>query len=136
MLAGKLTGLDVVKDFDRSLPPVPIYSGELNQVWTNLIDNAVQAMGGSGTLTIRTMRDDDTGRVDIIDTGPGIPSEVRRRIFEPFFTTKPVGQGSGLGLDISYHTVVVRHGGDLSVESEPGDTRFIVKLPLTERPSS
>jgi signal transduction histidine kinase len=136
MLAGKLTGLDVVKDFDRSLPPVPIYSGELNQVWTNLIDNAVQAMGGSGTLTIRTMRDDDTVRVDIIDTGPGIPSEVRRRIFEPFFTTKPVGQGSGLGLDISYRIVVVRHGGDLSVESEPGDTRFIVKLPLTERPSS
>jgi signal transduction histidine kinase len=136
MLAGKLTGLDVVKDFDRTLPPVPIYSGELNQVWTNLIDNAVQAMGGSGTLTIRTMRDDDTVRVDIIDTGPGIPSEVRRRIFEPFFTTKPVGQGSGLGLDISYRIVVVRHGGDLSVESKPGDTRFIVKLPLTERPSS
>ncbi len=136
MLAGKLTGLDVVKDFDRTLPPVPIYSGELNQVWTNLIDNAVQAMGGSGTLTIRTMRDDDMIRVEINDTGPGIPSEVRRRIFEPFFTTKPVGQGSGLGLDISYRIVVVRHGGDLSVESEPGDTRFIVKLPLTERPSS
>jgi signal transduction histidine kinase len=136
MLAGKLTGVDVVKDFDRTLPRVPIYSGELNQVWTNLIDNAVQAMGGSGTLTIRTMRDDDMIRVDIIDTGPGIPSEVRRRIFEPFFTTKPVGQGTGLGLDISYRIVVVRHGGDLSVESKPGDTRFIVKLPLTERPSS
>jgi signal transduction histidine kinase len=136
MLAGKLTGLDVVKDFDRTLPPVPIYSGELNQVWTNLIDNAVQAMGGGGTLTIRTMRDDDMIRVEVIDTGPGIPSEVRRRIFEPFFTTKPVGQGSGLGLDISYRIVVVRHGGDLSVESKPGDTRFIVKLPLTERPSS
>jgi signal transduction histidine kinase len=136
MLAGKLTGLDVVKDFDRSLPPVPIYAGELNQVWTNLIDNAVQAMEGSGTLTIRTARDDNTVRVEICDTGPGIPPELRRRIFEPFFTTKPVGQGTGLGLDICYRIVVVRHGGDLGVESEPGDTRFIVRLPLTERPSS
>jgi signal transduction histidine kinase len=136
MLAGKLTGLEVVKDFDRSLPPVPIYAGELNQVWTNLIDNAVQAMGGNGTLTIRTARDDHMVRVEIGDTGPGIPRELRKRIFEPFFTTKPVGHGTGLGLDISYRIVVVRHGGDLSVESEPGDTRFIVKLPLTERPSS
>jgi signal transduction histidine kinase len=136
MLAGKLSGLDVVKDFDRTLPPVPIYAGELNQVWTNLIDNAVQAMAGSGTLTIRTMRDNGMIRVEIGDTGPGIPRELRRRIFEPFFTTKPIGQGTGLGLDISYRIVVVRHGGDLSVESEPGDTRFIVRLPLTERPSS
>jgi signal transduction histidine kinase len=136
MLTGKLTGLDVVKDFDRSLPPVPIYAGELNQVWTNLIDNAVQAMGGSGTLTIRTALDDHMVRVEIGDTGPGIPRELRKRIFEPFFTTKPVGQGTGLGLDISYRIVVVRHGGDLSVESEPGNTRFIVRLPLTERPSS
>jgi signal transduction histidine kinase len=136
MLTGKLTGLDVVKDFDRSLPPVPIYAGELNQVWTNLIDNAVQAMGGGGTLTIRTALDDHTVRVEIGDTGPGIPRELRKRIFEPFFTTKPVGQGTGLGLDICYRIVVVRHGGDLSVESEPGNTRFIVRLPLTERPSS
>jgi signal transduction histidine kinase len=136
MLTGKLTGLDVVKDFDRSLPQVPIYAGELNQVWTNLIDNAVQAMGGGGTLTIRTALDDHTVRVEIGDTGPGIPRELRKRIFEPFFTTKPVGQGTGLGLDICYRIVVVRHGGDLSVESEPGNTRFIVRLPLTERPSS
>jgi signal transduction histidine kinase len=136
MLAGKLTGLNVVKDFDRTLPPVPIYAGELNQVWTNLIDNAVQAMQGSGTLTLRTTRDDDMIRVEIGDTGPGIPPELRKRIFEPFFTTKPVGHGTGLGLDISYRIVVVRHGGDLSVQSEPGDTRFIVRLPLTERPST
>jgi signal transduction histidine kinase len=136
MLAGKLTGLNVVKDFDRTLPPVPIYAGELNQVWTNLIDNAVQAMQGSGTLTLRTARDDDMIRVEIGDTGPGIPPELRKRIFEPFFTTKPVGHGTGLGLDISYRIVVVRHGGDLSVQSEPGDTRFIVRLPLTERPST
>jgi signal transduction histidine kinase len=136
MLAGKLTGLNVVKDFDHTLPPVPIYAAELNQVWTNLIDNAVQAMGGSGTLTVRTARDDDMIRVDVGDTGPGIPRELRQRIFEPFFTTKPVGQGTGLGLDICYRIVVVRHGGDLRVESEPGDTRFVVRLPLTERPSN
>ena len=116
-----------------TLPPVPVYGGELNQVWTNLIDNAVQAMDGSGTLTIRTCLDGDCVRVEIGDTGPGIPAELRQRIFEPFFTTKPVGQGTGLGLDISYRIVVARHGGDLTVESEPGDTRFIVRLPLTER---
>jgi signal transduction histidine kinase len=136
MLAGKLTGLEVVKDLDRTLPPVPIYGGELNQVWTNLIDNAVQAMDGSGTLTIRTSREGDCVRVEIGDTGPGVPAELRQRIFEPFFTTKPVGQGTGLGLDISYRIVVARHGGDLTVESQPGDTRFVVRLPLTERPAS
>jgi signal transduction histidine kinase len=136
MLAGKLTGLTVVKELDRTLPPVPVYAGELNQVWTNLIDNAVQAMAGEGTLTIRTSRDGDYVRVEIGDTGPGIAPELRQRIFEPFFTTKPVGQGTGLGLDISYRIVVARHGGDLTVESEPGDTRFVVRLPLTERPSN
>jgi signal transduction histidine kinase len=133
MLAGKLEGIEVVKDFDRSLPRVPVYAGELNQVWTNLIDNAVQAMDGHGTLTVRTSVDGDRVRVEIGDTGPGVPESLRRRIFEPFFTTKPVGQGTGLGLDISYRIVVGRHGGDLTVESQPGDTRFVVRLPLTER---
>ena len=133
MLAGKLRGLEVVKDFDPSLPKVPVYVGELNQVWTNLIDNAVQAMNGHGTLTVRSSMDGDRVRVEIGDTGPGIPQKLRQRIFEPFFTTKPVGQGTGLGLDISYRIVVGRHGGDLTVESQPGDTRFIVRLPLTER---
>jgi signal transduction histidine kinase len=133
MLASKLQGIEVVKDFDRSLPKVPVYAGELNQVWTNLIDNAVQAMNGHGTLTIRTSMDGDRLRVEIGDTGPGVPEKLRQRIFEPFFTTKPVGQGTGLGLDISYRIVVGRHGGDLTVESQPGDTRFIVRLPLTER---
>jgi len=135
MMAGKLTGLTVVKDLDRSLPAVPIFGGELNQVWTNLIDNAVQAMDGNGTLTIRTSLDGDHVRVEIGDTGPGIPAALRQRIFEPFFTTKPVGKGTGLGLDISYRIVVERHGGDLRVESEPGSTRFVVRLPLTERPA-
>jgi len=136
MMAGKFTDIAVVKELDRSLPPVPIYGAELNQVWTNLIDNAVQAMKGHGTLTIRTSRDGDYARVEIGDTGAGIPAELRQRIFEPFFTTKPVGQGTGLGLDISYRIVVDRHGGDLRVESQPGDTRFIVRLPLTERPAA
>jgi len=133
MLAGKLEGVTVVKDFDRSLPVIPLYAGELNQVWTNLIDNALQAMDGQGTLTLRTSLDSDHVRVEVGDTGPGIPEELRQRIFEPFFTTKPVGQGTGLGLDISYRIVVARHGGDLTVESHPGDTRFVVRLPLTER---
>jgi signal transduction histidine kinase len=135
MLGRKLDGIEVVKDFDRTLPPVPVYAGEINQVWTNLIDNAVQAMNGSGRLTLRTSRDREFVRIEIGDTGPGIPAEIRQRIFEPFFTTKPIGQGTGLGLDISYRIVVGRHGGELTVESEPGDTRFIVCLPFTERPS-
>ncbi|HZC27259.1 MAG TPA: ATP-binding protein, partial [Actinopolymorphaceae bacterium] len=135
MLTGKLEGIEVVKDFDLSLPPVPVYTGELNQVWTNMIDNAVQAMDGNGRLSIRTSLDagGECVRVEIGDTGPGIPDGLRQRIFEPFFTTKPVGQGTGLGLDISYRIVVGRHGGDLSVESRPGDTRFVVRLPLAER---
>jgi signal transduction histidine kinase len=133
MLADKLKEIEVVTDYDRSLPPIPVYAGELNQVWTNLIDNAVQAMDGHGKLTIRTSMDGDRVRVEIGDTGPGVPEGLRQRIFEPFFTTKPIGQGTGLGLDISYRIVVGRHGGDLTVESQPGDTRFIVRLPLTER---
>lgn len=133
MLGAKFTAspdLRVVKDYDRSLPDVPAYPGELNQVWTNLIDNAVQAMDGSGTLTIRTSLDREFVLVEIADTGPGVPTELAGKIFEPFFTTKPVGQGTGLGLDISYRIVVQRHGGDLSVISVPGDTRFEVRLPL------
>jgi signal transduction histidine kinase len=122
----------VVKEYDRSLPPVPGYAAELNQVWTNLIDNALDAMGGEGTLTLRTTRDGDTAVVEVADTGPGIPEEVRRRVFEPFFTTKPVGQGTGLGLDVAWRIVTNRHGGVLKVRSSPGDTRFVVRLPLTE----
>jgi signal transduction histidine kinase len=136
MLGSKLEGVTVVKDYDRTLPPVPLYVGEMNQVWTNMIDNAVQAMDGAGTLTITTAREDDCVRVQIEDTGPGIPEELQQRIFEPFFTTKPIGQGTGLGLDISYRIVVRRHGGDIRVESRPGRTCFIVRLPLTERDRS
>jgi signal transduction histidine kinase len=125
-------GVRIVKDLDRALPKIPAHPAELNQVWTNLIDNAVQAMGGQGTLTVRTKLDDDRVLVEIGDTGPGVPPDLKRRVFEPFFTTKPVGEGTGLGLDISYRIVVNRHGGDLRLESEPGDTRFQVRLPLSE----
>jgi signal transduction histidine kinase len=132
MLAGKIgDGITVVKDYEPGLPRIPAYPSELNQVWTNLIDNAVAAMDGHGTLTVRTAMDDDRLLVEFGDTGPGIPDGIRERIFEPFFTTKPVGQGTGLGLDISWRIVVNRHHGDLRVASVPGDTRFQVRLPLT-----
>jgi len=131
MLQGKIPkGIQVVTEFDRSIPPIPAYAAELNQVWTNLIDNAVAAMGESGTLTVRTGREVDRIFVEIADTGMGIDPAIRPRIFEPFFTTKPVGEGTGLGLDISYRIVVNKHHGDIRVSSEPGDTRFCVVLPI------
>ncbi len=125
----------VVKEFDQSLPEIPCYPGDLNQVWTNIIDNALGAMrDGGGTLTIRTSRESESmARVEICDSGPGIPEDIREHIFEPFFTTKPFGEGTGLGLDLAFNIVVKKHRGDLRVESVPGDTRFIVLLPL-ERP--
>jgi signal transduction histidine kinase len=129
--------ITVVKEFDRSLPEIPCYPGDLNQVWTNIIDNALAAMRDSGgTLTVRTAREgENMMRVEICDTGPGIPDEVRDRIFEPFFTTKPVGEGTGLGLDLAWNIVVKKHRGDLRVESAAGDTRFIVLLPLEIPPA-
>ena len=134
MLSGKIPpGIQVVKEYDRSLPQIPAYAAELNQVWTNLIDNAVSPMNGSGTLTVRTGKvreDEDEVFVEFGDTGPGIPPEIKGRIFEPFFTTKPVGEGTGLGLDISWRIVVKKHHGDISLESTPGDTRFRVRLPV------
>ena len=131
MMTGKLgDGIKLVTSYDRSLPAIPVFAGELNQVWTNLIDNAIAAMDGSGTLTVRTARDGQYLLVEIGDTGPGVPEDIRSRIFEPFFTTKPFGEGTGLGLDISWRIVVNKHHGDLRLESEPGDTRFQVRLPL------
>ncbi len=130
MLSVKLKGITVKKEYDPDLPNIPAYAGELNQVWTNLIDNAAQAMHGTGTLTIRTAREDDRVLVEIGDTGPGIPEAIQQRIFEPFFTTKAVGEGTGLGLDIAWRIVVSKHHGDLRVESVPGDTRFQVRLPI------
>jgi len=130
--SGKIT---LHKDFAPDLPLIPAHPAELNQVWTNLIDNAIQAMPEGGTLTVRTQRDDDHVVVEIGDTGVGIPEDLHTKIFEPFFTTKPVGQGTGLGLDICYRVVTQRHGGDLRVVSRPGDTRFVVRLPVNEPPS-
>lgn len=131
MLGRKIPpGVTVVKEYDESLPLVPAYAAELNQVWTNLIDNAVQAMADSGTLTIGTRRDDEFATVTVHDTGPGIPADVKDRVFEPFFTTKPIGHGTGLGLDIAWRIVVNKHRGYLKVVSEPGSTTFVVRLPL------
>ncbi|OLO99824.1 histidine kinase [Mycolicibacterium porcinum] len=128
---GKDKPVSLCKDLDKSLPELHCYPGDLNQVWTNIIDNAIQAMDGHGTLTLRTCREtDEMIRVEICDDGPGIPTEDINRIFTPFFTTKPFGQGTGLGLDLAWRIVVEKHHGDLRVQSKPGDTRFIVLLPL------
>jgi signal transduction histidine kinase len=112
------------------LPPVTCNSNELNQVWTNMIHNALQAMNGIGTLSIETCRRDDFAVVRISDTGPGIPSAIRDRIFDPFFTTKDQGEGAGLGLGICQQ-IVARHKGRILVDSEPGRTTFEILLPLT-----
>ena len=128
---GKDKPVKLEKDWDKSLPEISCYPGDLNEVWTNIIDNAIQAMGDSGTLTIRTSRaGDDMIRVEIGDDGPGIPEDIIDRIFTPFFTTKPFGEGTGLGLDLAWRIVVEKHHGNLRVDSKPGDTRFNVLLPL------
>jgi signal transduction histidine kinase len=129
MLRGKLKAITVDADYAPDLPPVEGHGGELNQVWTNLIVNAADAMGDGGHLTIRTHRDGSWVVAEIEDDGPGIPPDVQQRIFDPFFTTKPVGQGTGLGLDISQHIIQEQHGGALTFESQPGRTVFAVRLP-------
>jgi signal transduction histidine kinase len=130
MLAPKLKDVEVVRGYDEAVPEIEVYAAELNQVWTNLIDNAIDAMDGKGTLRLSTSVDGDDVVVEITDSGPGIDAEVQRRMFEPFFTTKDVGSGTGLGLDISRRIVADRHGGAISFESEPGSTTAIVRLPV------
>jgi signal transduction histidine kinase len=128
---GKDSTVKLVKEYDKSLPELLCYPGDLNQVWTNIIDNAIQAMHGSGTLTVRTMRENEEMiRVEICDDGPGIAKDVVDKIFNPFFTTKPFGEGTGLGLDLARRIIVEKHHGDLRVKSEPGNTQFVVLLPL------
>lgn len=122
-------GIEVHRCYDRQVPKILAYGSELNQVWTNLIDNAIDAMGGKGTIEIKTAFNSDRVQVQITDSGPGISEEKRSRIFEPFFTTKPVGQGSGLGLDIVRRIVESRHQGVIAFESKPGKTTFTVCLP-------
>jgi signal transduction histidine kinase len=131
MLAPKLSGVEVERRYDADLPEVEVFAAELNQVWTNLIDNAIDAMGGHGRLEIATHREGDHVVVEITDSGPGIDPSVRDRIFEPFFTTKDVGKGTGLGLDISRRIVVDRHGGEISFDSAPGSTTARVQLPIS-----
>jgi signal transduction histidine kinase len=120
----------VQRDFERDLPKIEAFPGELNQVWTNLLDNALDAVADGGRVTVRAVREGDSVRLDVADDGPGIPPDIQSRIWEPFFTTKPVGEGTGLGLEIAYRIVVRRHGGAISVTSEPGNTCFSVWLPI------
>jgi signal transduction histidine kinase len=130
MLGHRLKNVQVVRQYDRSLPPVTAFGSELNQVWTNLIDNALDAMEESGELRLRTYREKNMLVVAISDNGPGIPAELQAHIFEPFVTSKPLGHGTGLGLDIAYRIVTERHGGYMQFESEPGRTTFTICLPL------
>ncbi|MCC6802595.1 MAG: cyclic nucleotide-binding domain-containing protein [Anaerolineae bacterium] len=135
MMAYKLRDrhITVVRKFDRDIPRLTAHGSELNQVWTNIIDNAVDAMSaanGNGTLTITTHADDEDIWVELADDGPGIPPDIQTRIFEPFFTTKEVGKGTGLGLDIAHRVVVTRHRGEIKLLSQPGSTRFQIRLPI------
>ena len=132
MLGHKLAGVEVVREYGASLPKVPAYAAELNQVWTNLIDNAADAMGGTGRLVLRTSRDDEHLIVQVRDDGSGIPAEAQPRVFEPFFTTKAPGEGSGLGLDNARRIVQRRHRGNLSYTTGPEGTTFEVRLPLVQ----
>jgi len=133
ILAHKLRQKDVqvTRDFQRDLPAIEAFPGELNQVWTNLLDNAIDAVAPGGRVEVRATREGELLRVDIRDDGPGIPAEIKSRIWEPFFTTKQVGEGTGLGLEVVKRIVVRRHGGTISVTSSPGDTCFTVRLPLS-----
>jgi len=127
-------GVRLVRELDRPLPRLRAYPGDLNQAWSHLIDNALDAvtpLGSAGAVTVAAWRDDGSIYVEVRDNGPGIPEELQERVFEPFFTTKPPGHGTGLGLDIARRIIADLHGGDLTVESVPGATRFVVRLPLT-----
>jgi len=131
ILRNKLkAGIEVHRDYAADMPSVHAFGSELNQVWTNLLDNAADAMDGKGTLTIRTRRQDPWAVVEIEDNGPGIPPALQSRIFDPFFTTKAPGKGTGLGLSTSYSIVTDKHHGRIDVESRPGMTRFTVRLPI------
>jgi signal transduction histidine kinase len=127
--------IEIVRDYDRALPHVTVYGSALNQVWTNLLDNAIDAVGPSGTITLRTRRDGACVLVEVSDTGPGIPEDDRSRVFEPFFTTKEVGLGSGLGLDTARRIVQERHGGTITFDTGGSGTTFHIWLPLDSLPT-
>ena len=128
-------GVSVEKEHAEDLPLIQTYASELNQVWTNIIDNAIDAMDGEGRLIVRTRREDPWVVVEIEDNGPGIPEEHQSKIFDPFFTTKEAGQGTGLGLNISRNLIVQKHQGQISVKSKPGSTCFSVRLPIDFNPA-
>ena len=130
ILGHKLKSIEVIREYDPNLPRLTAHGSQLNQVWTNLIDNAIDALHGQGHIWLRTSLEGDHILVEIADDGPGISPEIQSRIFEPFFTTKGIGDGTGMGLEIAYRIVVEDHRGDLQVNSQPGDTRFCVFLPL------
>jgi signal transduction histidine kinase len=125
-------GVALVRDFAGDLPRVRAYPGDLNQAWSNLLDNALDAVpAGTGRIVVRAGEEDGMLVAEVRDNGPGVPADLHERVFEPFFTTKDVGEGAGLGLDIARRVVVDLHGGELTLSSVPGDTRFTVRLPLT-----
>jgi PAS domain S-box-containing protein len=128
-------GITVHREYADDLPAIQAYGSELNQVWTNIIDNAIDAMDGEGTLIVRARREAPWVVVEIEDDGRGIPEDIQSKIFDPFFTTKPLGEGSGLGLNISRNLVVQKHRGEISVRSEPGSTCFLVRLPIDFNPA-
>jgi len=122
-------GITVHRQYAPDLPKIQAYGSELNQVWTNLIDNAIDAMNGEGEITLRTHLDGQWVVVEVIDNGPGIPQEIQGKLFDPFFTTKPPGKGTGLGLNITHNIVVEKHHGRINIHSHPGQTTFEVSLP-------
>jgi signal transduction histidine kinase len=131
MLAHKIpAGITVVRDYGTNVPPIEAHAGELNQVWTNLIDNALDAMDGAGTLRLTTRAEHNDVVIEVGDTGPGMPPEVTARAFEAFYTTKDVGKGTGLGLDIARRIIVERHGGTIVIDSRPGETVLCVRIPV------
>jgi len=131
MLGHKLrSGVTVVRDYGADVPRIEAYAGELNQVWTNLIDNAIDAMDGAGRLRVATRAEGNDVLIEIGDTGPGMPPQVAARAFDAFYTTKEVGKGAGLGLDIARRIVVERHAGTITIDSQPGETVLRVRIPI------
>ena len=132
MLRSRLkNGISVECKYSENLPRIQAYGSELNQVWTNIIDNAIDAMNGKGRITIKTYKENQHLVVELKDSGPGIPGDIQSKIFDPFFTTKSVGKGTGLGLNISHNIIVQKHKGEIKVKSKPGETCFQIKLPVT-----
>jgi len=124
------SGITVTRDYGNDIPLISAYGSELNQVWTNILDNALDVLNGKGEIIIRSIKEDSNVIIEILDNGPGIPNEIQSRIFDPFFTTKEPGKGTGLGLSTSYNIIVEKHKGKISVNSQPGKTCFSVVLPI------